>query len=64
MKADFGPLLNCLVHVWKMRVTGKHVAAAATYLGNSWDNAAKPVSTDEVAKARAQLKLPAQMASY
>mgnify|MGYP004711673325 CR=1 FL=1 len=39
----------------------EQVAAVATYLRNSWGNAAKPVTTDEVAKARAQLKLPAQM---
>lgn len=44
---------------WKL--SDEQVAAVATYLRNSWGNAAKPVTTDEVAKARAQLKLPAQM---
>jgi mono/diheme cytochrome c family protein len=47
---------------WKL--SDEQVAAAATYLRNSWGNAAKPVSADEVAKARAQLKLPAQMAPH
>lgn len=47
---------------WKL--SDEQVAAAATYLRNSWGNAAKPVSADEVAKAREQLKLPAQMASH
>ncbi|HAU5563823.1 TPA: c-type cytochrome [Serratia fonticola] len=44
---------------WKL--SDEQVAAVATYLRNSWGNAAKPVTTDEVTKARAQLKLPAQM---
>ncbi|MGK3123691.1 cytochrome c [Candidatus Pantoea formicae] len=47
---------------WKL--SDEQVAAAATYLRNSWGNAAKPVSADEVTKARAQLKLPAQMAPH
>ncbi|ORM62764.1 alcohol dehydrogenase [Pantoea rodasii] len=44
---------------WKL--SDEQVAATATYLRNSWGNAAKPVTTDEVTKGRAQLKLPAQM---
>lgn len=47
---------------WKL--SDEQVAAAATYLRNSWGNAAGAVSADEVAKARAQLKLPAQMAAH
>lgn len=47
---------------WKL--SDEQVAAAATYLRNSWGNAAKPVSVEEVAKARAQLALPEQMASH
>lgn len=47
---------------WKL--SDEQVAAAATYLRNSWGNAAKPVSVEEVAKARAQLSLPEQMASH
>ncbi|WP_455845191.1 c-type cytochrome [Pantoea agglomerans] len=47
---------------WKL--SDEQVAAAATYLRNSWGNAAGAVSADEVAKARVQLKLPAQMAAH
>lgn len=47
---------------WKL--SDEQVAAAATYLRNSWGNAAGAVSADEVAKARVQLKLPAQMATH
>jgi len=44
---------------WKL--SDEQAAAAATYLRNSWGNAAGAVSADEVARARAELKLPAQM---
>ena len=47
---------------WKL--SDEQVAAAATYLRNSWGNAANPVSVEDVAKARAQLALPEQMASH
>ncbi|WP_277977962.1 c-type cytochrome [Pantoea endophytica] len=47
---------------WKL--SDEQVAAAATYLRNSWGNAASAVNPDEVAKARAQLKLPPQMSAH
>lgn len=47
---------------WKL--SDEQVAAVATYLRNSWGNAAPAVTADEVAKARAALKLPAQMAAH
>lgn len=47
---------------WKL--SDEQVAAVATYLRNSWGNAAPAVTADEVAKARATLKLPAQMAAH
>lgn len=47
---------------WKL--SDQQVAAVATYLRNSWGNAAKPVSVEDVGKARAQLALPEQMASH
>lgn len=47
---------------WKL--SDEQVAAVATYLRNSWDNAAKPVTSEEVADKRALLHLPAQMAAH
>ncbi|WP_338556942.1 cytochrome c [Erwinia sp. E_sp_B04_7] len=44
---------------WKL--SDEQVAAAATYLRNSWGNAAPPVKPEEVEKAREILKMPAQM---
>jgi len=45
-------------------VPDEQVAAVSTYLRNSWGNAAKPVTADEVAGKRAVLKLPAQIAAH
>ncbi|NIG22153.1 c-type cytochrome [Pantoea sp. Al-1710] len=47
---------------WKL--SDEQVAAVATYLRNSWGNAAKPVRADEVADKRALLRLPPQMAAH
>lgn len=47
---------------WKL--SDEQVAAVATYLRNRWGNAAKPVTSDEVADKRALLRLPAQMAAH
>ncbi|KGT92721.1 c-type cytochrome [Enterobacter cancerogenus] len=47
---------------WKL--SDEQVAAVATYLRNSWGNAAKPVASDEVADKRALLRLPSQMAAH
>lgn len=47
---------------WKL--SDEQVAAVATYLRNSWGNAAKPVSADDVADKRALLRLPPQMAAH
>jgi mono/diheme cytochrome c family protein len=47
---------------WKL--SDEQVAAVATYLRNSWGNAAKPVASDEVADKRALLRLPPQMAAH
>ena len=44
---------------WKL--SDEQVAAAATYLRNSWGNAAPAVTADDVAKNRALIKMPAQM---
>lgn len=44
---------------WKL--SDEQVAAAATYLRNSWGNAAPAVTADAVAKNRALLKMHAQM---
>jgi mono/diheme cytochrome c family protein len=45
-------------------VPDEQVAAVATYLRNSWGNAAKPATSDEVADKRALLRLPPQMAAH
>jgi mono/diheme cytochrome c family protein len=44
---------------WKL--SDEQVAAAATYLRNSWGNAAPAVTADDVAKNRALINMPAQM---
>lgn len=45
---------------WKL--SDEQVAAVATYIRNSWGNAAPAVTAEEVAEKRRLLKLPAQMA--
>nr|WP_310617066.1 c-type cytochrome [Pantoea cypripedii] len=47
---------------WKL--SDAQVAAVATYLRNSWGNAAPAVTADDVAKQRTSLRLPAQMAEH
>ncbi|WP_343550573.1 c-type cytochrome [Pantoea sp.] len=47
---------------WKL--SDQQIAATATYLRNSWGNAAGAVSAEQVAQARAALKQPPQMAAH
>ena len=47
---------------WKL--SDEQVAAAATYLRNSWGNAAPAVKPEEVAKARTMLKMPPQISAH
>ncbi|PIJ41558.1 hypothetical protein BOM24_14195 [Tatumella sp. OPLPL6] len=46
---------------WKL--SDQQAAAVATYIRNSWGNAAAPVTVKEVNARREALKLPAQMPS-
>jgi mono/diheme cytochrome c family protein len=43
---------------WKL--TDAQIASVATYVRNSWGNAAPPVSPGQVAKLRKRLQLVAQ----